>query len=371
MTASARAPRLLVLGPLGPPHVSDQVLALAARGFEVEVGGNAPPELRDTVLDDAGVPVHRAPGGARATPWGMARTVRWCRSLIERLRPDLVQAHWLPGFGFAAAAAGARPLALTAWGSDVFRANLRMRLAGRYAVRRADLVMADSSDLLAACVELGADPERSERVQWGVDLSVFSPPGDRRAAKESLGLGGAPVILSPRSLMPVYNIPVILDAFRVVGERFPDARLVLKHMGARRIELPELPHPDRVHIVGAVPYERMADYYRAADVCVSVPSSDGSPRSVWEAMACATPCVVSDLPWVADLVEAGRDAVTVPAGDPAALALAIERLLGDQGLAHRVGAAGRALVARHLDRERQMDRLAELLLHARDAGGRR
>ncbi len=35
----------------------------------------------------------------------------------------------------------------------------------------------------------------------------------------------------------------------------------------------------------------MARYYQAADVCVSIPSSDSSPRSVWEAMACGCPVV--------------------------------------------------------------------------------
>src|ERR671929_65860 len=50
----------------------------------------------------------------------------------------------------------------------------------------------------------------------------------------------------------------------------PDVvQLVLKHMGVDGEDLGELPFPDRVHLVGHVEYERMAAYYRAADVCVS------------------------------------------------------------------------------------------------------
>ena len=84
--------------------------------------------------------------------------------------------------------------------------------------------------------------------------------------------------------------------------------------------------------MGHVPYEQMAAYYQAADVCVSIPSSDSSPRSVWEAMACGCPVVVSDLPWVHELIEPGCDALTVPI-DAGALALAIDRILGDRELA--------------------------------------
>ena len=72
----------------------------------------------------------------------------------------------------------------------------------------------------------------------------------------------------------------------------------------------------------------MASYYQAADVCVSIPSSDSSPRSVWEAMACGCPVVVSDLPWVHELIEPERDALVVPI-EAAALAGAIGRVLED------------------------------------------
>jgi glycosyltransferase involved in cell wall biosynthesis len=39
-------------------------------------------------------------------------------------------------------------------------------------------------------------------------------------------------------------------------------------------------------------------FYRDADVNISVPSSDSSPFSVYESMACLTPNVVTDLPWL-------------------------------------------------------------------------
>ena len=120
------------------------------------------------------------------------------------------------------------------------------------------------------------------------------------------------MILSPRSLMPLYNPRVIVEAFELLADELPDLQLVLKHMGTDRPPVGPLRHPDRVHVVGHVPYERMVDWYQAADVCVSVASSDSSPRSVWEAMASGTPCVVSDLPWVHELIEHGRDALVVP-----------------------------------------------------------
>ena len=112
-----------------------------------------------------------------------------------------------------------------------------------------------------------------------------------------------------------------------------------------------------MHLVGHVPYEQMADYYRAADVCVSIASSDSSPRSAWEALACGCPLVLSDLPWVHELIEPGRHAEVVPI-DADAVAAALERVLTDAEHADRMRADGRALVERHRDSNAEMERLA-------------
>jgi L-malate glycosyltransferase len=339
-----------MLGAVNHPHVEHLAVAMQERGFEVVVGGDVVPDLPPTGLSD----VRLAPAGARSSPLGAVAHVRWIRGLLRELRPDVVHAHWLPGFAFFAAVAGARPLVAMAWGSDVLRARRAQAWANRVTVRRAALVMADSQALLDAVAALGAS--RRMLVNWGVDLELFRPADDRAALRASLGLGDGPVILSPRSLMPVYNPQVIVDAFAQVAAERDDVQLVLKHMGVVRPELGPL--PDRVHVVSNVEYERMPDYYGAADVCVSIASSDSAPRSVFEAMACGAPCVLSDLPWVHEQIADGREALVVPI-DADAVAAALRRLLDDPDLAAGIARHGRSLVDRHHDRAAHMDRLAE------------
>jgi glycosyltransferase involved in cell wall biosynthesis len=332
------------------------------RGMRVLVAGDVEPSLPASGLPEAGVEVRVAPPARRREIRGLVRHVLWIRRLVKEFRPAVVHAHWLPGYGFFATLARARPLVVMAWGSDVYRANRRQELVNRYVARRADLVMTDSTTLLDRLQALGAPPDRTLLVNWGVDLEAFSPPdeGERHELRERLGLSAGPVILSPRSLAPVYNIPVILAAFERVLERMPDAQLVLKHMSTSG-DVGGLARSERVQLVGHVPYEQMADYYRAADVCVSLASSDSSPRSAWEALACGCALVVSDLPWVHELIEPGRHAAVVPI-DAHAVAGAIERLLTEPELAARMRAEGRALVEEHRDRDAEMGRLADAYL---------
>jgi glycosyltransferase involved in cell wall biosynthesis len=347
--------RLLMLGAVNHPHVEHLALAMGERDFDVVVGGDALDELPPSALPAAGIPVHAAPRARRGTPRGAAAHVRWIRRLLRRERPDIVHGHWLPGFAFFAALAGARPLVAMAWGSDVFLARRAQTLANRVALRRATLAMADSQALLDRLAELGAG--RRVLINWGVDVRTFRPAdaGERAALRAELGLGDGPVVLSPRSLMPVYNPRTIVDAWADVAAERPGLQLVLKHMGVVREALGELPFPERVHVVGHVDYERMAAYYRVADVCVSIASSDSAPRSVFEAMACGAPCVLSDLPWVHEQIGDGREALIVPI-ERGAVAGAIRRLLDDPG---EIAVSARALVERHHDAAVQMDRLAD------------
>jgi L-malate glycosyltransferase len=343
-----------MLGPANHPHVEHLALAMHERGFAVTVAGDAEPTLPPSALPAAGVRVVAAPARPRRSLAGAAAHVRWIRRLERELEPDVVHAHWLCGYAALAAVAGASPLVAMAWGSDVFRAGRVKTAANRIAVRRADVAMADSAALLDRLVALGARPDATVLINWGVDLRTFAPAnGARTALRERLGLGPGPVILSPRSLTAVYNPQTIREAYERVAHEVPGAQLVVKHMatgGPAGV-------PGRVHVVGHVPYEQMASYYQAADVCISIASSDSSPRSVWEAMACGCPVVVSDLPWVRELIVPERDALVVPI-EAGAVARAVRRVLSDRELAGRLAHHGRRLAAEHRDREAEMDRLA-------------
>jgi glycosyltransferase involved in cell wall biosynthesis len=58
-------------------------------------------------------------------------------------------------------------------------------------------------------------------------------------------------------------------------------------------------------------------------------------------MAAATPVVASDLPGYRNVARAGADALLVPPGDPAALGMAMRRVLEDAALASKLVCSGR------------------------------
>jgi glycosyltransferase involved in cell wall biosynthesis len=356
----ADALRVLVAGWLNSPHVAAWAEAVAAAGHDVHVAGRVAP----------GWPDLEQPVSARRLETAWPPPVQGLRmsaqlgQIAAELRPDLVHAHYLPEYGWMAAREGLAPLVCSAWGSDVLVRGWLARSRSRTALRAADLVLADSEHLAQQTRALAARGVRVDVVRWGLDLNRFAP-GDSRVARRALGLPeDPPIVAGVRGLRPVYNPELQLEAFARVRAARPEARFLLKHPldalpPSVQSTIGRLGLGESVDVLGNVPPERVAGAYRAADVILSLASSDSSPRSVWEALACGRPVVVSDLPWARDELTDGETALLVPL-DADAVATAIGQVLGDPALAERLGAAGRSLAAAELDQAAFTAKIDEL-----------
>jgi len=84
--------------------------------------------------------------------------------------------------------------------------------------------------------------------------------------------------------------------------------------------------------------------WAAAHVAVLPSLHEGLPKSLLEAAACGRPIIASDIPGCRAVARANINALLFPAGDAAALADAIERLVRDDALRQRLAAASRGVV---------------------------
>ncbi len=345
----AEALRVLVAGWLNSPHVAAWADAVAAAGHDVHVAGRVVPKWPELEL---AVPSYRL-----ATPWpppvqGLRMSAGLGR-VAAALEPDIVHAHYLPEYGWMAAREGLAPLVCSAWGSDVLVGGWVATRRSRSALDAATLVLADSAHLAREARALAGREVRVDVVRWGLDLELFAP-GSAIEARERLGLPPeGPLVAGVRGLRPLYNPQLQLEAFARVRAERPEARFLLKHPltgtpSAITRAIERLGLSDAVTVRGSAPAAELRDVYRAADVVVSVPSSDSSPRSVWEALACGRPVVLSDLPWAREELVHGEHALIVPL-EVGAVAEAIGRALDDRDLADRIGANGRALAVAELD----------------------
>jgi glycosyltransferase involved in cell wall biosynthesis len=132
---------------------------------------------------------------------------------------------------------------------------------------------------------------------------------------------------------------------RAVG-MLPAACLTVAGNGPEREALERLAAdvaPGQVHFAGHVGPAEVAALNRSARVAVLAARwHENMPLSVLETMAAAVPMVVTGLGGLPELVTDGHDGLVVPADDPAALAVAVGKLLDDPDLSTAMGEAGRA-----------------------------
>ena len=169
---------------------------------------------------------------------------------------------------------------------------------------------------------------------------------ERAAFRARHGLGDGPLVLYAGRLVREKGVAVLLDAWTRVKA---DATLVLVGDG----ELAGRARSARgVRLVGALPRAELPAAYAAAELTVLASIPTRRFREPWglvcnESMHQGRPVLASDAVGAVagGLVRDGETGLVVPAGDPAALAAAIDRLLADGGLRARLGAAARAAIA--------------------------
>ena len=345
--------RICFVGWADHVHLERWAGYFAIQGYEVSVVS-----FSGTGRYPAGVRQYRVGLEGRG-PRGVQLRLRW---LFWRIRPEVVHVHWAH-FASDVCVAWRGPLMVTAWGSDIYRRDQlsdRQWAALDQAMHRAGLVTCDSDDLAHTIRETFELPESAvEVIQWGVDIQLFSPNGvDQR---QTLGLTGREVVFSVRNFTALYNQETVLAAFAALRERRPGVFLLMKSYGGdpqylalirRDIERRGLTHD--VRILDAVPYEQMPALYRTADVTVSIPLSDATPMSLFEAMASGSPCVVCDLPSLREWVRDGETGYLANATDVQGVAEALHRALEKGSRRESLQRAARELVIARASQQAHM-----------------
>jgi glycosyltransferase involved in cell wall biosynthesis len=318
-----------------------------------------------------GVTVHDIRSGAGPKPLRYLLSLLKVRAILKRLQPDLLNTHFLTGYGYWGHFSGMHPNVLTVWGDDVYVTPFENRVKNRLA-RRAlgscDALTGDSADILTVSAALGADPARSFRVLWGVDFEVFRP-GTESAWREQHGFrAGHLVYFSPRSYtQPYYNIDVVIAAAAQVMAVEPRARFLFSGYEGDPAPFREMAAAaglqDVAALVGRLSHAEFAVALRASDVFISVPSVDATAVSLLEAMSTGTGVIVSSLPSAMEWITDGVSGRIVKPRDTAGLAAAMLELGRDPDLRRRCGAAALACSRRYAGFDANMQVVDDVFGH--------
>jgi len=321
-------------------------------------------------------PIEREPFDQRDAK-RLVSQLRWARALGARAWPSGTVLHCgnirPAGYPVWAIARRTRvPYLVYVYGMDLLKearkfagpAGALKRFTARQLFAGAAGVVAISewSAALVADVMAAAgvrQPPPVAAIDLGTDPAYFRPDRDTGALRARLGLGDAPLLLTVARLVPHKGQDIAIEAlaslpsavrYLIIGAGPDEARL-------RALAL-SLGVADRVTIAGALSDAEIAEAYATATVYVGLSRRDGAVSvegfglSFVEAAASGTASVAGDSGGVRAAVRDGETGLIVPPTDVAAAAGAIRRLLDDDALRQRMGAAARAAVVAHYNWDR-------------------
>lgn len=393
--------RLLLLAQFFPPdiggeerHVFNLANTLAGRGHEVAVATQCMDGVPDKEVLASGVRVYRFATTAMRLPgvYSSSRThhpplpdplgVRELTRIVREERPDVVHAHnWIvnsalalrrnsatkPQFGlvltlhdFSHVCATKRlmragalcqgpkasrclPCATAHYGPVVGPVTMAATAVMRAWKERAIDHIISVSRAVADGNRIPDGPDSSVIPNFVLDSALLSSSADQAVGVSgdiSVAMSEGPFFLFVGELSRDKGLHTLLRAYDSLGKRRPALLLV----GRRTPDTPtRFPVGAKVYLDW--PHEHVLAAFQRCLIAV-LPSvcADACPTTVLEAMASGRPVVASSVGGVVDMIADGDSGLLAPPGDAAGLAAAMARLLADDDLRARLGAAAKVRV---------------------------
>lgn len=223
-------------------------------------------------------------------------------------------------------------------GSAVYRAT---HFLETWAARQADAVAVICEGLRKDLISRGIPADKIIVAPNGVDMSLFGNPlSPDPAFARHHGLEGADVIGFIGSFYDYEGLDDLIEAMPLLLAKRPNAHLLLvgggpmEEMLKRQAEAS--PAVERIHFIGRVPHEQVDRYYSLIDILAYPRKAMRltelvTPLKPLEAMAQRKLVVASNVGGHRELIEDGVTGTLFPAGDPIALAAALDALLANRG----------------------------------------
>ena len=311
---------------------------------------------RDEIIDGVRV--------LRMAEWARFASAPLCPGMplaLSRLRADVFHMQFpSPPGEVSWLTVRPRGALVVSYQSDIIRQKALLPVYGpvvRAILARAQVILASADQNIERSAFLRPHRDKCMVVPLGVDLARFAGLDRRKDAAAALRARyGGPLVLFVGRLRAYKGLHVLLEAMAHVH-----GRLVIVGDGPEREALHAL-HArlglgERVHFGGDVTDDGLLAHLAAADVGVlpSILPSEAYGMAMVEMLACGVPVVCTELGTGTSYVnQHDVTGLVVPPNDSQALAAALNRLLPDNTLRARMGAAGRERAHSHLSVEAMM-----------------
>jgi mannosyltransferase len=206
-------------------------------------------------------------------------------------------------------------------------------------------------------------------VHHGIDVDLYSPPADRRAAFAETGLPGRYGVGTFGRVRRQKGSDLFVEAMCRLLPRYPDFSAVVvglttvdnrPFLEGLKQQIAGAGLSERIRFLGELPVEEVPLWYQRISIYVFASRVEGFGLTMLEAMAAGDAVVASRAGAAEMIITDGEDGVLAPVDDIEALVAALEPLMRDPGRIEGMGARARARVVSAFSRDREADQISDV-----------
>lgn len=270
------------------------------------------------------------------------------KKIIEKIKPDIINAHYASGYGTLVRIAGlSKDAILSVWGSDIYDFPYKNKIA--YGIIKKNLLsakqIASTSNNMAEQVKSLAGDVLVSVTPFGVDITKYS-------VKLSKEHGDSFVIGTVKTLEKNYRIDYLIKSISILMENLQKVgsdkvnkiKVKIYGGGSQKEYLRDLivsyDLNNIVELKGYIPHDEVPKALAEMDVFVALSEKESFGVSILEAYAAGVPVIVSDALGFKEIVLEGETGYIIEGGNPNKVAEKLEVLLNNKALRDKMGVGG-------------------------------
>jgi len=349
--------KIALLSAANDIHTARWANGLVSRGHNVELISVHPSEHEL----DSRVKFHHLSVKA---PFGYLFSAIELRRILNRIKPDILNAHYATGYGLLARLSGFKPLLLSVWGMDVYsfpNKSLLHRILLKNNLKNATAI-GSTSHVMAKETAKTFKHENVFVTPFGIDEGRFTEK-NRSNNQRRLTIG------TVKKLEKKYGIDLLIKAFHeaynFISEKNKELaktlNLVIIGKGPEYSSLQKLVKnlgiADKVEFKGFVPHNDIPKMLHEMDIFMALSRYDSESFGVaiLEANLCGLPVIVSDADGLKEVTINKETAFVVPKESVSEASQVMVKLILSESLREKMGKAGRNHVLKNYTWTKSLD----------------
>ena len=252
------------------------------------------------------------------------------RRIINKIKPDIVHAHYASGYGTLGRLVDYNPTILSVWGSDIYLYPYKNKF-NMWNIRRnlesADLIASTSKDMKNEIIKVISTKKDIVITPFGIETNKFKP---RNKSNSKIVIG------TVKKMDAIYGIDYMLKSFSLIVEKIPDnIEIEFLMVGGGDLEYYKKLSTDfnidhLITFTGQIPHENVVEYLNKLDIYCAPSLSESFGVAVLEASACELPVVTSNVGGLPEVVIQNKTGFLVPPKNEIILAEKILKLILDE-----------------------------------------